>query len=214
MASQQAILDVVSSLQVSEYSTFAAFLLVFYDWLINLDEEIHYFWDFRKGRKLTAAAVIYGMTRYPLIVMSILELQTSFPMSETPCAYTDGDRISILTGMNILTMILARTQDQSGPSLENVASIMTNPMTAVLISHFLLDLRRSDRTANIASSPSAVPSLNIAGDIAEDHGALPAFIASMGSLVDTGLQLVGYSDADYDMTPRHPPNGGPSDEEC
>ena len=61
-------------------------VLVFYDWLINLDEEIHYFWDFRKGRKLTAAAVIYGMTRYPLIVMSILELQTSFPMSETVCA--------------------------------------------------------------------------------------------------------------------------------
>lgn len=57
--------------------------LVVYDWLISLDEEIHSFWDLRKGRKLTAAAVIYGITRYPLIIANILVLQTAFPMSET-----------------------------------------------------------------------------------------------------------------------------------
>ncbi|KAM5537622.1 hypothetical protein V8D89_008700 [Ganoderma adspersum] len=343
MASQQALVDAVSSLLVSEYSSFAAFTLVVYDWLINLDEEIHCFWDLREGRKLTAAAVIYGITRYPLIIANILVLQTAFPMSETLLAYSqknarscqvnyriqtvasflwsfspgifsavrvyalDPDRKAIaiatfllhfmpgltvlvmnaadqmtelpspfnctvsqaptstgvafggqkgvlkgptitrvmlyngstyfivLTGMNILMMILTRIQDPSGPSLENVASIVINPyvdpssnqmlahsvayvkrMTAVLIVHFLFDLRRSDRTARIPSSPSAIPSLNIVGDVPEDHDALPAFIASMGSRVDSTARrhLVDSSDANEDMALRRPRNGGVSFEEC
>ncbi|PIL23300.1 hypothetical protein GSI_14610 [Ganoderma sinense ZZ0214-1] len=139
-------------------------------------------------------------------------------MSETACAFYYLDNRSIyfmvLTGMNVLMMILSRIQDQSGPSLENVASIMINPMTAVLIAHFLFDLRRSDRTANVPSSPSAIPSLNIAGDIQEDHGTLPAFIASMGSRLDTGLHFVDVLDAEEDMAPRHPPNERLSPEGC
>lgn len=89
-------------------------------------------------------------------------------------------------------------------------------MTAVLIAHFLLDLRRSDRTANVPSSPSAIPSLNIAGDVQEDHGALPAFIASMGSQIDTGLGLVDSPHTDENMVSRRPPNEGVSllVEEC
>lgn len=59
--------------------------LVAYDWIVNLDEEIHCFWDFRKGRKLAAAPLIYGMARYPLILRNILILQTAFPMSEAVC---------------------------------------------------------------------------------------------------------------------------------
>ena len=36
-----------------------------YDWLINLDEEIHCFWDFLRGRRPTVAALLYGLNRYP-----------------------------------------------------------------------------------------------------------------------------------------------------
>ena len=53
-----------------------------YDWLINLDEEIHCFWDFLRGRRPTVAALLYGLNRYPPIVVLILQLQTIFPMSD------------------------------------------------------------------------------------------------------------------------------------
>lgn len=73
-------------------------------------------------------------------------------------------------------------------------------MTAVLISHFLFNLRQSDRTAVVPSSPSAVPSLNIVEIVEEDPaGTLPAFIASMGSRVDIGLPFVDQMDTDGDM---------------
>ncbi len=55
---------------------------VSYDWLLNLDKEIQYFWDYREGRKLTAAAFLYGLSRYPAIIGAILQLQTVFPLSD------------------------------------------------------------------------------------------------------------------------------------
>ena len=55
---------------------------VSYDWLISLDKEIQYFWDYRKGRKLTAAALLYGLSRYPAIIGTALQVQTVFPLSD------------------------------------------------------------------------------------------------------------------------------------
>ncbi|PIL23493.1 hypothetical protein GSI_14804 [Ganoderma sinense ZZ0214-1] len=86
MDSKVALVDAVSTLMNSEYSVFAMFALVSYDWLINLDKEIQYFWDYRKGRKLTAAALLYGLSRYPAIIGEVLQLQTAFPMSDTTIA--------------------------------------------------------------------------------------------------------------------------------
>lgn len=57
--------------------------LVVFDWLINLDEEIRWLWNFRKGGKFNAAALLYGLSRYPTILLAILDLQTIFPMSNT-----------------------------------------------------------------------------------------------------------------------------------
>ncbi|KAM5545109.1 hypothetical protein V8D89_001220 [Ganoderma adspersum] len=82
MVSRPALLDAVSTLMTAQYYTFATFAFVTYDWLINLDEEIRCFWDFSKGRRLTAAALLYGLSRYPPIVLTILQLQTIFPMSD------------------------------------------------------------------------------------------------------------------------------------
>ncbi|KAM5533764.1 hypothetical protein V8D89_012539 [Ganoderma adspersum] len=83
MSSQQALIDVVSALFTAEYCTFAAFALVVYDWLINLDEEIRCFWTFRKGGRLNAAVILYGLSRYPIMLLAILLLQTVYPMSDT-----------------------------------------------------------------------------------------------------------------------------------
>lgn len=56
--------------------------LVSYDWLINLDREIRYFWDYREGRKPTAASLLYGLSRYPTVIGQILQLPTAFPLSD------------------------------------------------------------------------------------------------------------------------------------
>lgn len=55
-----------------------------YDWLINLDQEItsSWFWDFRKGRRLTAASLLYGLSRYPPMILQFLGMLSAFPMSD------------------------------------------------------------------------------------------------------------------------------------
>ena len=58
-----------------------------YDWFINLDEEIHSFWS---HRKLNAAAILYGLTRYSTIVYQVLAVQSAFLKTNTvriPCLY-------------------------------------------------------------------------------------------------------------------------------
>lgn len=55
---------------------------VIYDWVISLDEEIAAFWAFPKNRKLTAATLLYALSRYPPIIEVILIWRTVFPMSD------------------------------------------------------------------------------------------------------------------------------------
>ncbi|KAI1794385.1 hypothetical protein LXA43DRAFT_996881 [Ganoderma leucocontextum] len=82
MASQSALDNAVSILLTTQTSSFAMLAFLVYDWLINLDEEIRCFWDFRKGRRHMIAALIYGLSRYLSIVVEILELQTVFLLSD------------------------------------------------------------------------------------------------------------------------------------
>lgn len=70
---------------------------------------------------------------------------------------------------------------------------MGGSIESILICHFLLDLHKADRTGTTISSP-AVSSLNFArGSESLDGriGTLPAFIASMGSEISSGLHFVG-----------------------
>ena len=67
-------------------------------------------------------------------------------------------------------------------------------LTSILICRFLLDLRQADRTTGVASSPSAVQSLNLNLNVSlrsQEHGTvtLPAFIAPMGEPIYTGLRF-------------------------
>ncbi|KAM5543404.1 hypothetical protein V8D89_002655 [Ganoderma adspersum] len=95
----------------------------------------------------------------------------------------------VITGMNILNLILY--QISSGAL--TYAGIITSPLSIVLTCRFLLDLRQADRTANAPPSLGAVPSLNfdvVDGGQTASRRSLPAFVASMGSEVHTGLDFV------------------------
>ncbi|PIL23404.1 hypothetical protein GSI_14715 [Ganoderma sinense ZZ0214-1] len=96
-----------------------------------------------------------------------------------------------ITGMNILNLILYQTS--SGDV--TYASSITNFLSVVLTCRFLLDLRKADRTANAPTSLGAVASLNFdamgaGGSQTVSRRSLPAFVASMGSEVQTGLDFV------------------------
>ena len=70
---------------------------------------------------------------------------------------------------------------------------MYQSLSIVLTCRFLLDLRRADRTANAPTSLGEVSSLNfdnVDGAHDSSRGSLPAFVASMGSEVRTGLDFV------------------------
>lgn len=78
-------------------------------------------------------------------------------------------------------------------------------MIAVLTCHFLFALRQADRTATTPSSLSEIPSLNFASAAScfgpSSHGSLPAFIASIGSEVNTGLHFVDGVSTHLDRVP-------------
>ncbi|KAM5536091.1 hypothetical protein V8D89_010190 [Ganoderma adspersum] len=117
--------------------------------------------------------------------------------------YNGSTYFIAITAMNILSVILS--QVASIPAIANIGADNIAPLTAVLTCRFLLDLRQADRTPTTASSPSAVPSLNFAAGFEGSGGTLPAFIASMGSVVYTGLRLVdsrAEDEANVDMSER------------
>ena len=74
-------------------------------------------------------------------------------------------------------------------------------MTTILTCHFLIALRQAERTTS-PSSPSEIPSLNFAPAVSRSEMSrpetLPAFIASMGSEVNTGLHFVDSAGTDLD----------------
>lgn len=61
--------------------------LVLYEWLITLDEEINSIWHFRNAYKFNVAALLYGLSRYPMMINQLLSLLTWFPMSDMASAY-------------------------------------------------------------------------------------------------------------------------------
>ncbi|KAM5533761.1 hypothetical protein V8D89_012536 [Ganoderma adspersum] len=84
--------------------------------------------------------------------------------------------------------------------LEDSISYAINPVTTVLTCHFLFELRQADRTGMTPSSPSAMSSLdfNVATDSQRSRGTLPAFFASMGSQISTGLHFEDPAGGDED----------------
>ncbi len=79
------------SKQGKDLLTFSTHLVfVTYDWIINLGDEIDYFWDFRRGRKLTAATLLYVLNRYPPIIYELLSVRSGFRLSDAVNAYIFG----------------------------------------------------------------------------------------------------------------------------
>ncbi|KAM5534008.1 hypothetical protein V8D89_012328 [Ganoderma adspersum] len=88
--------DEVSAMLTEIQLGFAALAFVIYDWVICLDEEIHCFWSFPTRRKLNAAALLYGLTRYSTIAFQILMAQSGFLVSETAYSLSYGVTVDLL----------------------------------------------------------------------------------------------------------------------
>ena len=56
--------------------------MLIYDWLIHFPDELRCFWNIRRGRKLTAATVLYMQSRYPLIILTLFAVLSTSPMSD------------------------------------------------------------------------------------------------------------------------------------
>ncbi|PIL29910.1 hypothetical protein GSI_07820 [Ganoderma sinense ZZ0214-1] len=105
--------------------------------------------------------------------------------------YNGSVYLLTVTGANILNLILYQT---SSGTL-SYAGAITSSLNSVLTCRFLLDLRQADRRATAPTSPSAASSLDfnvvVAGSSQTvSRRSLPAFVASMGSEVPTGLDFV------------------------
>ncbi|PIL23416.1 hypothetical protein GSI_14727 [Ganoderma sinense ZZ0214-1] len=89
----------------------------------------------------------------------------------------------IITVLDVLVLILF--QDPDTVIYGNFATLFLTPATMALTCRFLLDLHQANREATAPSLPSGIPTLNFAPstDSQPTREALPAFIASMGSLV-------------------------------
>ncbi|KAI1794166.1 hypothetical protein LXA43DRAFT_1092096 [Ganoderma leucocontextum] len=75
MSSSSAAAEIIAeqySLWVSLLCSYAAFTLICYDWVLNLNEEMKLFWR----RRVTAASILYFCIRYLLIVYWILGYPT------------------------------------------------------------------------------------------------------------------------------------------
>ncbi|KAI1786614.1 hypothetical protein LXA43DRAFT_1109322 [Ganoderma leucocontextum] len=65
--------------------------ILVYDWLLCLDEEVRFMWNGRSG--VTVSWLVYGLSRYALLIQNLLGLATIYPMSDLlygKCMGPDG----------------------------------------------------------------------------------------------------------------------------
>ncbi|PIL32857.1 hypothetical protein GSI_04974 [Ganoderma sinense ZZ0214-1] len=79
MASIGSMADVLSSLFTTTYCTNTALTILFYDWLLCLDQEIACVW--KAGDIFNAGSLVYALSRFPLMLGMIFTTATIFPLS-------------------------------------------------------------------------------------------------------------------------------------
>ena len=55
--------------------------LLIYDWLLCFDQEVEFIWNWCSQR-LIISSLVYGFSRYALLIMNILTAVTTTPMSD------------------------------------------------------------------------------------------------------------------------------------
>ncbi|KAM5545129.1 hypothetical protein V8D89_001240, partial [Ganoderma adspersum] len=79
MASIASMGEVLSSLTTTTYCTNTSFTILFYDWLLCLNQEIACVW--KAGGIFNAASLVYALSRFPLMLGMIFTTATIFPLS-------------------------------------------------------------------------------------------------------------------------------------
>ena len=73
----------VLSRAISTYNTddnLVAVVIPVYDWFLSLDQEVELIWNWHSG--LTGASLVYALSRYAMIVQSLVTLATNVPMTD------------------------------------------------------------------------------------------------------------------------------------
>ncbi|KAI1786610.1 hypothetical protein LXA43DRAFT_1099008 [Ganoderma leucocontextum] len=81
----------LSNLYTNIYCGVAICVILVYDWLLCFGEEVRFIWNGRSG--VTVSWLVYGLSRYALLIQNLLGLATIYPMSDLlygKCMDTDG----------------------------------------------------------------------------------------------------------------------------
>ena len=60
--------------------TYRCLVVLVYDWLLCLGEEVRYVWN--SGSGLTGTSLVYASSRYMLLIQTFLAMLTNYPMSD------------------------------------------------------------------------------------------------------------------------------------
>ncbi|KAI1786620.1 hypothetical protein LXA43DRAFT_1099016 [Ganoderma leucocontextum] len=70
----------MSSLYTTVYCVYAACMILVYDWLLCLGQEVRYIWNWDSG--LTGTSLVYALSRYMLLIQTFLAVVTNYQMSD------------------------------------------------------------------------------------------------------------------------------------
>ncbi|KAI1786607.1 hypothetical protein LXA43DRAFT_48525 [Ganoderma leucocontextum] len=71
----------MSNLYTTVYCVYAACAILIYDWLLCLDQEVRFIWNWRPGVSVVSL-LLYALSRYALLISRILSIATNYPMSD------------------------------------------------------------------------------------------------------------------------------------
>ncbi|KAI0630453.1 hypothetical protein C8Q77DRAFT_1160041 [Trametes polyzona] len=149
------IIDIYQSVFTVSSFQFCVVAFLLYDYLITLDREIELFWR----RKFSGPSALFFFTRYStLIAYDFLGTATLSHLSDTRYVYSTL-RETLFT-LNVLDLILNQISVVTPYHTASYITILSDPLTAVLVYRFLLDLQAAN-LASIELRSSALPSIAV-----------------------------------------------------
>ncbi|RPD59067.1 hypothetical protein L227DRAFT_628864 [Lentinus tigrinus ALCF2SS1-6] len=153
--------------------------------------------DLRQSKRVSLSDILFrGGTIYFAYVHSIAARSSMQPLNR--------GIISVLFILNVLHLILSATAVAiAGSGQQSEVTTFTGPITAILISHFLLELQEANQTV-IRIDPD--DPLRFSRD---PYDYTPSFISSLGAVVSPALPIPHDDDTDWHIGLGRP---GPGEE--
>ena len=76
--------------------------MLIYDWLLCFGQEVRFVWSWHC--RVTISSLLYVMSRYPLLVQSLLAVATVYPMSDKVRGHTTALRFNGLISEHVEVM--------------------------------------------------------------------------------------------------------------